>query len=79
MRRYLSTTVGGIVHLGVPVYDDDLGSYDPPEQTMCGVPSSHWSKGFVRATNWANRKVGSVCPTCDRTAMWESIVSLGIK
>jgi hypothetical protein len=77
MRRYLQTTLGKRAHLGHPTYDDDSGLWEPPPDTICGLDATTWSKAFVSPSVWARKKPGAVCDVCDRTALWESISSLG--
>lgn len=77
MRRYLQTTLGNRAHLGRPVYDDDAGGWTPPTSTLCGLDATTWSKAFVAASVWSKKKPGAVCDVCDRTALWEAIISRG--
>lgn len=79
MPRYLQTTLGSLTHLGRPIYDDDGGGWGKATSTLCGLEASVWSKGYVRVSAWSTKNPGAVCDTCDRTAMWESIISLGTK
>ena len=79
MPRYLQTTLGNRVHLGRPIYDDEAGGWGQPTSTLCGLDATVWTKAYVRAAAWSTRKPGAVCDMCDRTAMWESIISLGVK
>lgn len=78
MRNYLHTTTAGLVHLGSPVYNSDEGSYDVPAVALCGVAASEWSTKLVEPGSWALRDPATVCPTCDRTALWQAIISLDI-
>jgi hypothetical protein len=78
MRRYLQTKISGILHLGATVYDKDEGDFDPPEATLCGIETSGWGSRFVKTQTWGAHRPEDVCPTCDRTALWQSIDSLGI-
>ncbi len=79
MRRYVQTTLGGLVHLGSPDYDDDTGNFIHPETTLCGLAASTWSKAFVRISVWSKKKPGAVCPTCDRIAMWQTIAANSVQ
>ncbi len=79
MRRYLQTTLGNQAHLGHPTYDDDSGTWEPPALTLCALDATTWSKTFVSVAVWAKKRPGVVCDTCDRTAMWEAITSLGAR
>lgn len=79
MRNYLQTTIEGLTHLGAPTYDSDDGDYDPPAVALCGVSASEWSSTLVEPGTWAQKATSTVCPSCDRAAMWQAIVSLGIK
>ena len=72
MRRYHSSTLGGLAHLGPPSYDKEDGVWVEPTKTLCGLEPTTWSKGFVRITAWTKRRMGTGCMECDRTAMWES-------
>lgn len=79
MRRYFQTVLGGFAHLGTAEYDDDTAVWHPPAQTLCGLDAPSWSKQMVRPRSWLKRRIGTVCMECDRTAMWESIISLDIQ
>ncbi len=79
MRRYFQTMLGGVAHLGTAEYDDDNAVWHPPPHTLCGLDVPTWSKQMVRPRAWLNRRIGTVCMECDRTAMWESIISLDIQ
>lgn len=79
MRNYLNTTIADVMHLGSPVYDGVDAEYDPPAVTLCGVTPSNWSEAFVEPDTWALRDPSTVCSTCDRTALWQAIISLDIK
>jgi hypothetical protein len=79
MRRYVQTTLGNRLHLGRPTYNDDEARWVNPTATLCGLESATWSKSYVRGPVWSTKKPGAVCDTCDRAAMWESIISLDAK
>ena len=79
MPRYVQTKLGQRIHLGRPHYDDDLETWVHPSTTLCGLVAETWSKAFVRLQQWANKKPGAVCDTCDRTAMWETIGQLSAR
>lgn len=79
MRNYLHTTIADLMHLGLPVYDSVDGEYDPPAVTLCGVAPSKWSDRFVEPGTWSQRAPSTVCSICDRTALWQAIISLDIK
>ena len=74
MRRYFTTTIGGLAHLGTPDYEDDIG-FTPPTTTLCGIQSATWSRNLVRPAAWSKRKPGSVCASCDRTALWQAVMA----
>lgn len=74
--RYLQTSLGQRAHLGRPIYDDDTDAWIAPDTTLCALTTDTWSKQFVRPRAWSQRTPGTVCDTCDRTAMWEAIIEL---
>ncbi|MGI9666094.1 MAG: hypothetical protein ACR2N2_03195 [Acidimicrobiia bacterium] len=76
MRRYHSASLGGVMHLGAPSYDKEDGVWVKPVKTLCGLDTPAWSKAYVRTSAWSKRRIGQVCIDCDRTAMWESVISL---
>lgn len=65
---YRSATIGGIGHLGRTTYKDD--KVVNPDTTLCGIESVGWTDSEPRFEAWVRRRAGSVCPTCDRTALW---------
>jgi hypothetical protein len=78
MRRYLQARISGVLHLGATTYDKDEGTFDPPTSTLCGMETTAWGARFVKAQTWGTYRPEDVCPACDRTALWQSIDSLGI-
>ncbi len=65
---YRTATIGGIGHLGRTTYDGE--AIQNPEMTLCGIEWSGWTDTEPRFEGWVRRRAGSVCPTCDRTALW---------
>lgn len=78
MRRYLQAKISGVLHLGTAAYDKDEGTFDPPLTTLCGIETTAWGVRFVKVQAWAAHRPEEVCAACDRTALWQSIDTLGI-
>jgi len=70
---YRSANLGGVAHLGKTSYDGKANAHIAPEQTLCGITSDDWSRTEPRFDQWAHRRAGAVCPTCDRIALWETM------
>lgn len=66
---YRAVTIGGIGHLGRTTYDGE--AHQNPTKTLCGIEWNEWPGREPRFDGWARRRAGSVCATCDRTALWE--------
>ena len=66
---YRATTVAGIGHLGRATYDGE--KHVDPTKTICGIPVERWTVREPRFERWGERRAASICPTCDRTVLWE--------
>jgi hypothetical protein len=68
---YRSATIGSIGHLGRMTYDGE--TVLNPDTTLCGIKWGGWTDSEPRVDGWARRRAASVCPTCDRTALWHYV------
>lgn len=73
MATYRVSSIAGLAHLGHARYDRELEAYENPTRTLCGIESSNWSTTEPRIDRWASRRIGSICLSCDRTALWETL------
>ena len=73
VARYRVANIAGIAHLGRARYDPAENRYTSPEKTICGIEAHAWSSTDVRIDRWGNRRIGSVCLACDRSALWETM------
>jgi hypothetical protein len=78
MRRYLQAKISGVLHLGTTVYDKEEGTFEPPVTTLCGLETTAWGSRFVKVQAWGAHHPDQVCAACDRTALWQSIDTLGM-
>jgi hypothetical protein len=65
---YRSATIGGVGHLGRTTYDGETNL--KPGKTLCGIKWVEWTVSEPRLEGWVRRRAASVCPTCDRIALW---------
>lgn len=66
---YRAATIGGIGHLGRTAFDGE--ELRNPDSTLCGIEWDGWTNAEPRFDDWVHRRAGSVCATCDRTALWQ--------
>ena len=65
---YRVARIGDTAHLGRVSHDGETAVN--PDATLCGIEWGVWTVSAPRIEDWGRRRAGSVCPTCDRTALW---------